>query len=64
MSSLIKGQKYLMFVDIRKVGCLVDKLQFNYILFIYLSYLFFNICFILFFMVIVFFLVVFLIKKM
>ena len=29
----IKGQKYLMFVDTRKVDFLVDKSQFNFILF-------------------------------
>ena len=32
---LIKGRKYLMFVDIRKVDYLVDKLQINFVLFIY-----------------------------
>ena len=42
-----KGQKYLMFVDIRKVGYLVDKSQINFI-FLYI-----------YFMQILFFLVVF-----
>ena len=31
MNYFTKGQKYLMFVDIRKVGFLVDKSQFNHI---------------------------------
>ena len=35
------GRKYLMFVDIRKVGYLVDKLRFNFILFIYYIFLHF-----------------------
>ena len=35
MNYLIKGWKYLLFVDIRKVGYLVDNLQFDFILFIY-----------------------------
>ena len=35
---LLQGQKSLMFVELRKVGYLVDKLQINFVLI--LSYLF------------------------
>ena len=36
MNFWLKDQKYFMFIDIRKVGYLVNKLQINFILFIYL----------------------------
>ena len=40
MNYLIKGRKYLMFVNIKKVGYLEDELQFNFISFIYYIFIY------------------------